>query len=105
MTELERAQRVLEEAHAILETKGQDYAAEGDFFGNFEFTGMLLDHAIEQGMQGADLAFLALLATKLERVIVLRTSGRAPNHEALRDTFRDSAGYNALWASYCETQK
>ena len=81
--------------------KNADYAKqEQNPFSNFDFTAMFLDWAIEQGVRGFDLSFLALIATKLARIINLRSSGAEPAviDEAITDTLADMGNYCFLWA-------
>jgi len=89
--------RTITEGANLMRKRGHDYASDDDAFSNFRFTGMALDRAIRAGCRGFDLAFIALLSTKLARMIELRGSGKAPWSEGIRDTAQDMANYAALW--------
>lgn len=97
------AKELLQKGLSILDGKSHDYSQKRNAFSNFEFTGMVLDFAEIAGVEGADLAFLSLISTKLARMIALR--GRAsenaqPKNETLVDTCIDIANYAALWGAY-----
>jgi hypothetical protein len=93
------AQALLARGFELLDAKAHDYAQAGDALSNFRFTGMVLDAAVVAGVHGADLAFLALLATKIARMIALRGKGVAAKNETITDTCVDMANYAALWGA------
>lgn len=84
----------------ILDAKGQDYADPQNAFSNFELVGAMLDEAVRGGMAHADLSFLALIMTKIVRIMNLRAQRAAPCNESLTDTFRDLINYCGLWAQH-----
>ena len=88
---------ILRKGISILAKKRHDYATTEDAFSNFRFTGMCLDFAIGAGLRGPSLAFLALITTKLARLISLLGKEEEAENEALVDTFVDLANYAALW--------
>jgi len=104
MTRQEAQRRVvlglLQNSMKILEAKNQDYSADDDAFSNFRFTGLCLDYAIQMGVGGPHLAFLALIATKLARLFALVGGGKVPRNEAIEDTCVDLANYAALWGGF-----
>lgn len=99
------AQALLARGSDLLDAKAHDYASEGDALSNFRFTGMVLDAAVEAGVRGPDLAFVALLATKTARMIALRGKGEAARNEAITDTCVDMANYAALWGALVQGEK
>ena len=48
--------------------KNSDYAVYANPFSNFDFTGMILDEAVSEGIRGPDLSFVALITTKPARI-------------------------------------
>lgn len=92
------AKELLRDMENLLDSKAEDYATEEDTLSNFRFTGGVLAAALRMGVQGTDLAFLALISTKLARLLVLLPSTKKPHHESVRDTFVDLANYVVLWA-------
>ncbi len=92
------AVEMLGDMEALLNRKAGDYATEEDTLSNFRFTGGVLAAAIRMGVQGTDLAFLALISTKLARLMVLLGKSGPPNNESVRDTFVDLANYVVLWS-------
>ena len=105
MTTRQEAQRavvtgLLKKGIEILETKNQDYAVQQDGFSNFNFTGMVLDCAVEMGVVGTHLAFIALIATKMARMMSLLGEGKKAKNETITDTCVDMANYAALWGGY-----
>lgn len=105
MKERSVVRMILEKGMKLLDTKGHDYAGDDSAFTNFEFTGMVLDFAISRGVHGTDLSFLALISTKLARMIELRGSGKEPKNESIEDTSMDGANYNALWGGWILTKE
>lgn len=90
---------LLDSSINLLRKKGNDYS-HGDLFSNFRFTGMVLDEAINAGLRGGDLAFVALIATKLGRIFTLIGGECVPNNESVVDTHKDMQNYIALWGVY-----
>ncbi len=103
--QLERAVSTIHEGAKLLHSRGHDYASDSDAFSNFRFTGMVLDSAVRAGCHGFDLAFIALLATKLARMIELRGADKEPRGEAIRDTAQDMANYAVLWEACIHGQQ
>lgn len=95
---------LLERGIAILDAKRHDYANDDDFFSNFRFTGMCLDFAIDAGLRGPDLAFLALITTKLARMIALRGGNKDAKNEPISNTCVDGSDYFALWGGFLKEE-
>lgn len=95
--DLNTAAGILEDMKKTLVLKAGDYAVPQDNLSNFRFSGYILDRAMEQGVGGMDLSFLALISTKLARLVVLLGSGKKPNNEAVADSAMDLANYAVLW--------
>jgi len=104
MNQRETVISLLYKARQLFVKKNKDYASDENAFSNFEFTGMVLDWAIKYGVCGADLAFIALLSTKMARMIELRGSGKDPENEPIEDTCIDQAVYSALWGGWILTR-
>ncbi len=94
----QKAIEILGDMEFLLGRKAGDYATEEDTLSNFRFTGGVLGAAIRMGVQGMDLSFLALISTKLARLMVLLGKSGQPNNESIYDTFVDLANYVVLWA-------
>jgi len=103
MNQRETVISLLYKARQLFVKKNKDYASDENAFSNFEFTGMVLDWAIKYGVCGADLAFIALLSTKMARMIELRGSDKIPQNESIEDTCVDQAVYSALWGGWILT--
>lgn len=95
---------LLERCRHTLDRKGQDYADDRDLFFNFHLTGSIMDTAAAQGMGGVDLGLLALVLTKIGRIVQLTSSSEGPQNEALMDSFVDLANYSLLWGAIRETE-
>jgi len=95
---------LLKRGISILKAKTEDYSSPDDAFSNFRFTGMVLDFAVKAGVQGHNLSFLALISTKLARLIEVLGSGKQTRNEAIEDTCIDGANYFALWGGYLLTR-
>jgi len=92
---------LLDSMKRLLEKKQHDYATDNDRLSNFKFSGMVLDWAIKSGMtDGAHLAFLSLITTKLARIIELVGAGKEAKNESIRDTLIDLANYAILWCTH-----
>lgn len=87
---------LLEEMRAIHIRKNQDYAAPDKQFENFTRSAEL----ITWFNRAEDIAFVALIGTKLARLSTLLNSGSEPNNESIEDTFLDLTTYCGLWAAY-----
>ena len=96
-------QGLLKKGIEVLEKKSHDYSHEDDAFSNFKFTGQVLDFAVGQGVEGVHLAFLALIATKLARLIEIVGAEKLALNEATTDTCVDLANYAALWGGFMRT--
>jgi len=79
---------VTETMHAILLSKGDDYANE-DRLSNFKLAGSI------SGLN-AELNCLSLIATKVARLGVLLNSDKTPNNESVQDSVLDLANYSIL---------
>jgi len=101
----QKVREILERGMELLDAKGHDYAGDDSAFINFTFTGLALDYATSRGLKGEDLAFLALIATKIARMIELRGTGKEPKNESIEDTCMDLANYAALWGGWVLTNK
>lgn len=102
--QLNEVKHILKQGLSILKGKNEDYAGGNSAFSNFEFTSMCLEFAIKQGLTGVHLSFLALITTKLARLISLLGGNKTPNNEALGDTFIDACNYAALWGGYVASE-
>lgn len=101
------AQALLARGSELLEAKAHDYTPDehDDALWNFRFTGAVLDLAVEAGVRGPDLAFVALLATKMARMIALRGKRKAARNEPIAETCMDSANYYALWSALVQAME
>ena len=73
--------------------KNKDYAAADDAYFNFEFTAYILERAVQKKVPARYLPYIALIGTKLARLInLLGRPGEARN-ESVEDTFDDMATY------------
>lgn len=92
--------KILRQMEEVLERKRHDYADDNNRYSNFEFTGRILDEAVEAGVRGANLSFLSLLTTKLARIIELVGHNKKAENEALEDSLMDGANYLILWSGW-----
>ena len=102
--QLNEVKHILKQGLRILDGKNEDYAGGDSAFSNFAFTGTCLDEAVKQGLTGIHLSFLALITTKLARIMSLLGRSAMPNNEALNDTFIDACNYTALWGGYVTSE-
>ena len=91
-------------AMAIMLTKRHDYAEEGDIFSNFRFAGYVLDWAVKRGVRGRYLDALALIATKIARLVEM-LGGKEPMNEAIEDTCVDLANYALILGAMFLTER
>ena len=95
---------LMNQAFEILDAKAHDYAKDDDRLSNFKFVGMVLDWAVNSGVRGADLSYLALISVKLARLIELRGHDKETKNEAITDSCVDGANYFLLWGTHIETE-
>ena len=86
-----RACEILEEAAAVLQKKGEDYAG-----GSVKDT----DYFKYDGVPG-----MPLMYTKILRYYSLMTQGGAQNFEGVEDTLKDLINYAARTIAYLESQE
>jgi len=82
-------QRALNEIAELQERKGADYALDTDPWSNFRGTA---DHFDLRHYEAA----IFNVIQKLQRLKSLRSNGRDPQNEAVRDTYKDLAVYGVL---------
>jgi len=83
---------VLADMAALVESKANDYADDGNVYSNFEGAARIAGLTVDQ-------VFNVMVGIKMERLRQLM-SGKEPNHESLEDTLMDAANYFALWLGY-----
>jgi hypothetical protein len=89
-------EQAVKELMETLGSKGDDYGKDVDPWSSFRACAAFLNR---------DLATVAAsnVQEKLSRLSSLHANGREPRHEAIRDTYRDIAGFGVLaYAMYLE---
>lgn len=82
-------EEALDQVSRVLNSKGNDYEADGEPFSNFT------DTAEWMGVEPYVVA-LGMIVQKLSRLRALRQNGRGPENESVQDTILDIAGYAVL---------
>jgi hypothetical protein len=89
-------QKILDRITEIHQRKNQDYASQGKPFENFERSSEI----ISWFNKPVDQAFVALIATKLARLAVLKSQEAKPQNESLEDSLLDLSVYCILWYAH-----
>ena len=89
--------KMVEQMHKILISKGGDYANE-DRLSNFKLAGSIIGLTPEMNC-------LSLIATKVARLGVLLNSAKAPNNESIDDSIIDLANYAVLLSMIIKDNK
>ena len=71
------------------QSKGHDYAVDADEWSNFRSTAQHFDLPIYEAADFFEI-------TKLARLKALRSDGKLPKHESIKDTYLDKAVYAVL---------
>lgn len=88
-TQIKHINAFTDKMKAIITSKKQDYAQESDVLSNFKQVASMCGISPEK-------VILVFCATKVARLGVLLSSGKAPNNESIEDTLVDLANYSAL---------
>ena len=91
-----RFDAVVERVTELHARKSHDYAQATNPYSNFEYAAMVADRFTDP----IDRVFAVMVGIKLARIAELRSSGKSPKNESIRDSYDDLFAYTGIWASY-----
>lgn len=94
---MDNFEKLLDEIRVLHNKKSKDYAKDADRFSNFREAGAFSGTKTET-------VFEVLLGIKQARLNELRSSGKVPNFESIRDTLLDRAVYSILALQYYDEE-